>query len=122
MSFSFLSRVSAGSRITRTVSAGSHFSWTIVSAGSKRSQTVSAEAKYDGQSLQEAKFSELIYTLCTCAESESALIEIFQKLTIKGLLNISEYAQLETEKNAENGFGKKGRRKLHSCSNKFEKN
>ena len=28
---------------------------TVVSAGSKRSRTVSAEAKYDGQFLQEAK-------------------------------------------------------------------
>ena len=61
--FSFLPRVSAGSRITRTVSAGSHFSWTVVSAGRKRSQTVSAEAKYDRQSLQEAKISWLVYTL-----------------------------------------------------------
>ena len=33
-----------------------------------RSQTVSAEVKYDGQSLQEAKISRLIYTLwCTAA-------------------------------------------------------
>ena len=54
--------VSADSRITRTVSAGSHFSWTVVSAGSKRSRRVSAEAKYDGQSLQEAKISGLVYT------------------------------------------------------------
>ena len=54
-----------GSRITRTVSAGSHFSWTVVSAGSRRSRTVSAEAKYDGQSLQEANISGLVYTLCT---------------------------------------------------------
>ena len=37
------------------VAAGSQFSWTAVSAGSKRSRTVSAEAKYDGQSLQETK-------------------------------------------------------------------
>ena len=35
-------------------SAGSYLPSTTVSAGSKRSQTVSAEAKYDGQSLQEA--------------------------------------------------------------------
>ena len=62
--FCFLLRVSAGSRITRTVSAGRHFSWTVVSAGSRRSRTVSAEAKYDGQSLQEAKISGLFYTLC----------------------------------------------------------
>ena len=32
-----LPRVLAGSRITWTVSAGSHFSWTVVSAGSRRS-------------------------------------------------------------------------------------
>ena len=32
----------------------------LVSAGSKRSWTVSAEAKYDGQSLQEAKISGLV--------------------------------------------------------------
>ena len=63
--FCFLPRVSAESRITQTVSAGSHFSWTVVSAGSKRSRTVSADAKYDGQSLQEAKISRLDYTLCT---------------------------------------------------------
>ena len=56
---------SAGSRITRTVSAGSHFSWTVVLAGSKRSCTVSGEAKYDGQSLQEAKISGLVYSLCS---------------------------------------------------------
>ena len=43
--------------------AGSNVSWTVVSAGSKRSRTVSAEAKYDGQSLQEAKISGLVYTL-----------------------------------------------------------
>ena len=55
-------QVSAGSRITQTVSAGSHFSWTVVSAGSKRSWTVSAEAKYDGQSLQEAKIRGLVYS------------------------------------------------------------
>ena len=51
------------SRIARTVSADSHFPWTVVSAGSKRSRTVSVEAKYDGQSLQEAKISGLVYTL-----------------------------------------------------------
>ena len=50
--------LSAGSRIIRTVSAGSHFR-----GGSKRSRTVSAEAKYDGHSLQEAKISGLVYTL-----------------------------------------------------------
>ena len=62
--FSFLPRVSAGNKITPTVSAGSHFSWTVVSAGSRRSRTVSAEAEYNGQSLQEAKISGLVYTLC----------------------------------------------------------
>ena len=60
---SFLPRRSAGSRITLTVSAGSHFSWTVVLGGNKRSWAVSAEVKYDGQSLQEAKISELVYTL-----------------------------------------------------------
>ena len=40
------------------------FSKHKVSAGSKRSRTVSAEAKYDGQSLQEAKIGGLVYTLC----------------------------------------------------------
>ena len=40
-------------------------SWKGVSAGSKRSRTVSAEAKLDGQSLQEANISERVYTLCT---------------------------------------------------------
>ena len=47
----------------RTVSAGSHFSATVVSAGSNRSRTVSAEVKYDGQSWQEATTSRLVYTL-----------------------------------------------------------
>ena len=56
-------RVSAGSRITWTVSEGSYFPSTTVSAGSKRLWTVSAEAKYDGQSLQEAKIGGLVYTL-----------------------------------------------------------
>ena len=50
--------------MTRTVSAGSYLPSTTVSAGSKRSRTVSAEAKYDGQSLQEGKISGLVYTLC----------------------------------------------------------
>ena len=39
------------------------FLWMVVSAGSKRSLTVSAEAKYDGQSLQEAKICGHVYTL-----------------------------------------------------------
>ena len=43
-------------RMAETVSAGSHFSLTVVSAGSKRSRTVSTEAK--------AKISRLFYTLC----------------------------------------------------------
>ena len=50
-------------RVERTVSAGSHFLRTVVSAGSKGSRTVLAEAKYDRQSLQEAKISEPVYTL-----------------------------------------------------------
>ena len=41
------------SRITRTVSAGIHLPSTTVSAGSKISRTIWAEAKYNGQSLQE---------------------------------------------------------------------
>ena len=68
----FLPRLSAGSRITRTVSA-SHLSWTVVSAGSRSSRTVSAEAKYDGQSLQEAKISGLVYTLSTSVIEEGIL-------------------------------------------------
>ena len=40
-------------------------SWKGVSAGSKRSRTDSAEAKSDGQSLQEAKISGRVYTLFT---------------------------------------------------------
>ena len=58
---SFLQRLSAGSRITQTVTAGSHFLWMEVSAGGKRSWTVVAKAKYDRQSLQEAKISGLIF-------------------------------------------------------------
>ena len=38
------------------------FPSTTVSAGSKRSRTVSAEAKYDGQFLQEARIGGLVYT------------------------------------------------------------
>ena len=49
---------------TVTVSAGIHF---FVDGSLDRkqeiSQTVSAETKYDGQSLQEAKISGLVYTL-----------------------------------------------------------
>ena len=61
--------MSTGSRITRTVSAETHFSWTVVSAGSKSSRTVSAEARYDGQSLQEVKIGGLVYTLCNRVDS-----------------------------------------------------
>ena len=68
--FSFLPRDSAGSIITRTVSAGSHLLWTVVSAGRERSRTVSAEAKYDIQSLQEVKISGLTYTLWCCTYSK----------------------------------------------------
>ena len=73
--FSFLSRVSAGNRITWTVSAGSHFSWRVVSAGSRRSWTVSAEAK----SLQEAKIGGFIYTLwyTVCCFARKSQIFIF---------------------------------------------
>ena len=46
------------------VSAGRHFSRTVVLEESKRSRTVSAEAKCDGQSRQEAKISGLVYTQC----------------------------------------------------------
>ena len=55
--FSFLPRVSAGSRITRTVSAGSQFSCTVVSAGN-RSRTVSAEAIYDGSLCRKRKLAD----------------------------------------------------------------
>ena len=72
MRFSFLPRVSAGSRITQTVSAGSHFSLMVDPAGSKSSWTVSAEAKYDGQSLQEAKISGISYTLSSWTSSRLA--------------------------------------------------
>ena len=43
------------------------FLWMVVSAGSKRSRTVLAGAKYEGQSLQEAKISGFVYTLCSMA-------------------------------------------------------
>ena len=56
-------RVSAGSNITQTVSAGSNFSRTVVLEGSKRSRTVLADAKYDGQSQQEAKIGGVLFTL-----------------------------------------------------------
>ncbi|MEW8546893.1 MAG: hypothetical protein AB2693_25540, partial [Candidatus Thiodiazotropha sp.] len=59
----FLPRRSAGSRITRAVSIGSHFTRIVVSAGTKSSRPVSAEAKYHGHSLQEAKIGGLVYTL-----------------------------------------------------------
>ena len=63
--FCFLPRLSAGRLITRTVSAGSYLPSTTVWAGSKRSRTISVEAKYDGQSLQEAKIGGLVCTLWT---------------------------------------------------------
>ena len=36
---------------------------TVVLKGSKKSRTVAAEAKYDGQSRQEAKIGEVLYTM-----------------------------------------------------------
>ena len=59
------------------------FSWTVVSAGSKRSRTVSAEAKYDGQSLQEAKVSGLVYA---CKPVNVAIFRTIQVLTLCGLI------------------------------------
>ena len=56
--FSFLPGVSAGSRVTRTFSAGSHFSWMVVSAGRKRSWTVLVEAKYDGSLYRKPKVAD----------------------------------------------------------------
>ena len=85
--FCFLPRVSAGHRITQTVSAGSHFSWTVISAGSKRSQTVSAEAKYDGQSLQEAKTSGTVYTLCSLAFLSAIGLRVNTVNLYKGLIS-----------------------------------
>ena len=55
--------LSTGSRITWTLSVGSYYSRTVVSTGSKISRTVSVEAKYDGQTRQEAKLGVLVYTL-----------------------------------------------------------
>ena len=65
--FSFLSRVSAGNRITWTVSAGSHFSWRVVSAGSRRSWTVSAEAKYDSLCRKQKSVDSFIPCGIQCA-------------------------------------------------------
>ena len=45
-------------------SRGPSLKRTAVLAGSKRSRKASEEAKYDGQSLKEAKTSEQVYTLC----------------------------------------------------------
>ena len=45
-------------------------------AGSKRSRTISAEAKYDGQSLQEAKIGRINYTLCQCQFQDSPLKKV----------------------------------------------
>ena len=67
---------SAGSEITRTVSAGRYLPSTTVSAGSKRPRTVSAEAKYDGQSLQEALISGLVYTLCLSNHPRKVLLKV----------------------------------------------
>ena len=47
----------------QTVLAGSYLSRKAVSTGSKRSWTVSAEAKYYGESRQEAKTGGLVYDL-----------------------------------------------------------
>ena len=60
MWFSFLPSVGRKQNHTE-VSAGSQ---TVVPAGSKISRTVSAEEKYDGHSLQEAKNSGIVHTLC----------------------------------------------------------
>ena len=57
-----------------------------VLAGSKRSRTASAEAKYHGQSLQEAKISKLVYTLCLSAKEQkftsAKLKKIFNPTTL----------------------------------------
>ena len=42
----------------------------------KKSRTVSAEAKYDGQSLQEAKISGLVYTLCSYKVKEPLCLPV----------------------------------------------
>ena len=59
-----LLRLSAGSRITWTVSAGSHFLWMVVLAGSKRLRTVSAEADNANNALNNwalfHKYSQLL--------------------------------------------------------------
>ena len=65
--FSFLPIVSTGSRITRTVSAGSHFSWTVVSAGSKRSRTVSEEAKKTHSLCRKRKLADSFIPSVLCA-------------------------------------------------------
>ena len=66
--------------------------------GSKRSRTVSAEAKYDEQSLQEAKISGLIYTLCSVEKLLSEvcflillLIQAFSENTTGGYHMHSNY-------------------------------
>ena len=72
--------------MTRTVFSGSYFLSTTVSAGSKRSQAVSAEAKYDGQSLQEAKIGGLVYTL-RMSSNENDIIT-FLKYTVTFTFNM----------------------------------
>ena len=56
--FCFLPRLSAGSRITQTVSAGSYLPSTTDSAGNKRLPTVSVEAKYDRQSWRKPNMTD----------------------------------------------------------------
>ena len=52
----------------QTILAGSCLSRKAVSTGSKRSWTVSAEAKYDGESRQEAITGGLVYDLWVSSE------------------------------------------------------
>ena len=57
-------RLSAGSRIARTVLARSQLSRTVILDGSKRSRKVLAIAKYDGVSAG-SKNSGLVCSLCS---------------------------------------------------------
>ena len=78
-------------KLNHTVSAGSYFPSRSVSAGSKRSLTVSTEAKYDGQSLQGAKISGLVYTLCRQSTAKKTKSQTSMYQNVNNLGNTINY-------------------------------
>ena len=81
---------SLGRKLNHTVSAGSYFPSTTVSAGSKRSWTVSAEAKYDGQSLQEAKMADSFIPCVVSLSSPDCIHNLWPCTICHGLLTLKK--------------------------------